>query len=237
MSDDWYGIAQLDHFWIRRRFEVLHRLVGDSLGRATEIADVGCGHGVLQRQIEDAIHREVTGFDLNELALRRSVSRISPLCCYDLFQRDREYESRFDLVFLFDVLEHLRDDRAFLNALQFHLAPTGRIVINVPAFQFLWSKYDQEAGHCRRYNAETLSRVAQDCGMAVRRWTYWGLTLTPLLIARKLWLAGRSDDQIISAGFDSRGATMNRMLLALARCELIPQHLLGSSLMVVLGRT
>jgi len=40
------------------------------------------------------------GFDLNELALRQNVSRTSPVCCYDIFQRNQEYEKYFDLILL-----------------------------------------------------------------------------------------------------------------------------------------
>jgi len=236
MGDDWYGLASLDHFWIRRRFEVLCRMADGLIRQASAIADVGCGHGILQRQIEDHFDREVTGFDLNELALKQTASRTSPLCCYDLFQRTSEYQGRFDLIFLFDVLEHLREVDGFVNAIQFHLAPRGKILINVPAFQSLWSKYDEAAGHFCRYNIDTLSRVAQRNGMTVGTWSYWGLPLTPLLILRKLWLMGQADEKIISAGFSSRGPAMNSLLLSLSRCEPVPQHLLGSSLMAIFER-
>src|SRR5208282_2842122 len=142
MGDDWFDIASMSHFWMRRRFEVLQRLASDAIRRAREIAEVGCGHGVLQRQIEDFFGREVTGFDLHEAALQRSVSRASPLYCYDVFQKNPELEARFDLIVLFDVIEHIDDEDAFLGAIQYHLAPGGQLLINVPALQSLYSLYD-----------------------------------------------------------------------------------------------
>jgi SAM-dependent methyltransferase len=234
MGDDWYGIATLDHFWMRRRFDVLRRLAGNEIARADAIADVGCGHGILQRQIEDGFDQLVTGFDLNEVALKQTVCRTSLVCCYDVFQKEPSYEGRFDLVLLFDVLEHIEDERSFVNAIQFHMAPGARLVINVPAMQSLWSKYDEAAGHFRRYDIAMLHEAARRSGMIVGSWSYWGFPLTPLLIGRRAWLATRSDDQIISEGFSTRGTTLNRMLFLLSRCERIPQHLLGSSLMAVL---
>ena len=234
MGDEWYGIATLDHFWMKRRFDVLCRLAGIDITSAEAIADVGCGHGILQRQIEDGFHRVVTGFDLNEVALKQTVSRTSVVCCYDVFQKEPTYAGRFDLVLLFDVLEHVEDERSFIRAIRFHMAPGGKLVINVPAMQSLWSKYDEAAGHFRRYDVEMLNRVAHRSGMIVRAWSYWGFPLTPLLFARKVWLATRSDNQIISEGFSSRGTSLNRMLSLLSRCERTPQHLLGSSLMAVL---
>ncbi len=98
------------HFWIRRRFEVLQQLHGHRITEAKEIAEIGCGHGLLQKQIEDNYGREVSGFDLNEYALRRNISGRSKLYCYDILQREPALQGRFDLIFLFDVLEHVQQE-------------------------------------------------------------------------------------------------------------------------------
>jgi len=233
MSDDWYGVANLEHFWTQRRFEVLRRMAGRLISQSSAMAEVGCGHGLLQRQIEDSYKREVTGFDLNDVALKQTVSRTSPVCCYDLFQKSAEYASRFDLIFLFDVLEHVRDEDDFVKAAQFHLSPGGKIIVNVPAMQSMYSKFDQAVGHFRRYDIAALTRVAQRNGMNVAAMSYWGLPLTPLLVMRKLWLARLSRERIISAGFGNRGPVMNGLLLGVSRCEPIPQRLMGSALMAI----
>src|SRR6202521_5665961 len=110
MPDRWFEIASIDHFWVRRRFEVLQRLAGGWIASARELAEIGCGHGLLQRQVEDAYGRSVTGFDLNEFALKQNISRRSKGCCYDIYQQDAMYRERFDVIFLFDVLEHIRSE-------------------------------------------------------------------------------------------------------------------------------
>jgi cyclopropane fatty-acyl-phospholipid synthase-like methyltransferase len=234
MADKWFEIAAIDHFWVRRRFEVLQRLAGDLILGAREIADIGCGHGLLQRQIEEAYRRDVTGFDLNEYALKQNLSRISKVCCYDIYQKDVALRERFDLIFLFDVLEHIADEDRFLAALIFHLAPGGKLVVNVPAGQWAHSAYDQAAGHVRRYSITTLRESARRNQFEVTDWTYWGLPLVPSLMLRKLWLLGHHDqEKIISSGFDSRTPTINAMLGFISRCERVPQKLLGTSLMTV----
>jgi SAM-dependent methyltransferase len=234
MDDRWYEIANLDHPWITRRFEVLRSFGADLIAQAVAIAEVGCGHGLLQRQVEDFWSVDVTGFDLNEAALRQTASRRSPVCCYNVLSRSPEYKARFDLIFLFDILEHISDQDAFLRAIQFHLAPNGRVLLNVPAFQTLFSGYDRAVGHLRRYNIRSLSEVARASEMVVASWSYWGLPLMPLLILRKLWMLGRSGKSVISAGFDSGSPFADRWMLRLSRCEPIPQRLLGTSLMAVL---
>jgi 2-polyprenyl-3-methyl-5-hydroxy-6-metoxy-1,4-benzoquinol methylase len=234
MADRWFEIASIDHFWIRRRFEVLQHLGDNFIPAAKHIAEIGCGHGLLQLQIENEYGKEVTGFDLNEVALKQNISRISKVCCYDIFQQLPSLRQSFDVIFLFDVLEHISDQSSFLNAALFHLAPQGKLVINVPAGQWAFSKYDEAAGHVRRYSIETLREVASASHLRLQNWTYWGLPLIPTLLVRKLWLVGQHDQsRIISSGFDSRSSTINQMLLMLSRCESLPQKFLGTSLMAV----
>lgn len=234
MADTWYEIASIDHFWIRRRFAVLQRLTGGMIEAAKEMAEIGCGNGLLQRQIEDAYGREVTGIDLNEYALKQNLSTKSRVCCYDIFQEEATLRERFDVIILFDVLEHIADEDRFLEALMFHLAPGGHVLLNVPAGQWAYSEYDVAAGHVRRYTIKTLRAAARRNQLEVKAWSYWGLPLVPTLMARKLWLMGKHDQsKIIKAGFDVRTTTINKILGALSRCEVIPQTLLGTSLMAV----
>ncbi len=237
MADRWFEIAAIDHFWIRRRFEVFQRLcsAGGLIAGAREIAEIGCGHGLLQLQIEKAYNRDVTGFDLNEVALKQNVSERSAINCYDIHQKDPALQGKFDLILLFDVLEHITDEDGFLSALLFHLAPGGKLAVNVPAGMWAYSEYDIAAGHVRRYSIRSLRETAKRSNLKIKECTYWGLPLVPTLVLRKLWLMGKHDkDKIISTGFDSRTKIINQLLGLISRCELIPQTLLGTSLMAVL---
>jgi SAM-dependent methyltransferase len=235
MADRWFSIASLDHFWVRRRFEVLQQLAGQLIRASHEVAEIGCGHGLLQRAIEESYGREVAGFDLNEFALHGNLSLSSELYCYDIYARNAALRERFDLLLLFDVLEHIADEDGFLSAAKFHLSAGGRLVVNVPAGQWAFSAYDKAAGHVRRYSIRDLKYAAGRSGFNVTRWTYWGLPLIPSLLLRKMWLLGHHDqDEIISSGFDPRSRTINTLLRAVSRCEPIPQNLLGTSLMAVL---
>jgi SAM-dependent methyltransferase len=235
MADRWFEIATVGHFWIRRRFEVLQRLAGGLVAGAREIAEIGCGNGLLQLQIEKAYGREVAGFDLNEVALKQNVSQRSLIHCYDIYQRNPALREKFDLLFLFDVLEHIADEDGFLSALLFHLAPGGMLAVNVPAGMWAYSEYDVAAGHVRRYSIRTLRETARRNHLEIKNCSYWGLPLVPTLVLRKLWLMGQHDkDKVISTGFDSRNNFINEMLGFVSRCELIPQTFLGTSLMAIL---
>lgn len=235
MSEWYYDIANLEHFWVRRRFDVLRRLAGPVLRQAKHAAEIGCGNGVVQRNLEDSYGLSVAGFELIEAALQKSVSRQSPLYCYNIHQRHAPFRAHFDVLLMFDVLEHIEDESAFLQSVKFHLAPSGTLLINVPAHPFLFSAYDRAAGHCRRYSRDALARVVEQNGFRIRAITYWGLPLAPLLLARKI-VAGmrRSEQQAYSSGFDPGPRLVNRLLALLARCEPLPQQWFGTSVMAVL---
>ncbi len=238
MSDGYFQIATTDHFWVSRRFDVLQRIANSVVSGAGEIAEIGCGHGLLQRQIEDKYGKPVTGFDLNEYGLKHNVSRISRVYCYDIHQRNQELRGKFDVILLFDVLEHISDEDRFLDALLFHLAPQGKLIINVPAGRWAFSEYDTAAGHVRRYAVKDLRAVALRNKFEIQNWTWWGFPLVPTLAVRKLLLMGRRDQKkIITTGFDSKAPWIDKALRTLARFEWIPQQLLGTSLMAVLRPT
>jgi SAM-dependent methyltransferase len=211
----------------------MRRLADSVLRNSKHAGEIGCGNGLLQRDIEDYYGTPVAGFELNEIALEKNVSRQSPLYCYNIHQRNAEFRGYFDLLVLFDVLEHIEDEGGFLQSVKFHLAQSGTLLINVPANQFLYSDYDRAAGHVRRYSIKQLEDVAGRNGFTARAFTYWGLPLVPLLLARKAISMQRSNGRI---GFDARGRSMNRLLSLVARCELVPQRWLGTSVMAVLEK-
>ena len=231
MGDWWFDIATLDHFWIQRRFNVMRRLADPVLRRAGRFAEIGCGNGLLQRQLEERYGISVAGFDLNEVALQKNVSRTSPLFCYNIHDRNPKFRAHFDVLLMFDVLEHIENESEFLQSAKYHLAESGTLLINVPAHQTLYSDYDRAAGHVRRYSARQLEAVAARNDFKIRALTYWGLSLVPLLVARKTLNLHDGDGK---AGFDSRGKVINGLLSLLARCEPLPQKVLGTSVMAVL---
>jgi SAM-dependent methyltransferase len=233
MGDWWFDIANSEHFWIRRRFEVMKKLADPVLRNCRCAGEIGCGNGLLQKDIEDHYGKSVTGFELNDLALEKNISRSSPLYYYNVHQRNPEFHSKFDLLLLFDVLEHIEDESEFLQSVGFHLAESGTLLINVPAHSFLRSDYDVAQGHFRRYSIGHLKEVSSRNGFEVKAFTYWGLPLIPLLLVRKTMSMERSDGK---AGFDARGKTVNSLLSLLAGLEPLPQQWAGTSVMAVLKK-
>jgi SAM-dependent methyltransferase len=232
MGDEWFDIARPTHFWFARRFAVLNRLAGGDLQRASEVAEIGCGNGVLQRQVEEHFGRGVDGFDLSIVALQANISRQSRLYCANVEKMPDEFVSRYQLILLFDVIEHVPDPVSFLKLVVRLIKPGGKLVINVPALPKLYSSYDKSVGHLRRYASRELIRTVRASGVAVNRWTYWGLPLVPALWVRMLRSAGEGT-KTIKRDMEVRSGLSNAFFGSLCSLEPIPQHLLGASLMLV----
>lgn len=65
----------------------------------------------------------------------------------------------FDTIIYIDVLEHIEDDLGELQKAAALLNKGGHIVVLSPAFQSLYSPFDKEIGHYRRYNKKRLKEI------------------------------------------------------------------------------
>jgi len=100
---------------------------------------------------------------------------------------------------LFDVVEHIEDDVALLTSIYSYIKPQGYAYITVPAFNYLWSKEDEDAGHFRRYTLENLTNKLKDVGFHIEYSTYIFSILVPAVfllrsLPSKLGLNKSSDN-------------------------------------------
>jgi 2-polyprenyl-3-methyl-5-hydroxy-6-metoxy-1,4-benzoquinol methylase len=201
MSDEWFQFATAGHFWMQWRHRVLLRAIkcaGTPLRRALEI---GCGNGVARDMLERDLGIAVDGCDLNRTALEMAKPGKGKLFIYNILDQEPSLLGRYDAIFLLDVIEHINDDAAFLFAALRHLRPGGLVFVNVPANMLFFSDYDKAAGHVRRYTAASLAKLLRRCGVEAEAIHQWGLSMIPLLLARKLILRGAKTAGVIRAGF------------------------------------
>src|SRR5438874_10484997 len=97
------------------------------------------------------------------------------------------FPSQFDLIGLFDVLEHLEEDVQVLRDLHRLLLPGRFLLLTVPAHMSLWSYFDVAACHCRRYALDELRQKLIHTGYAVEYISEFMTLLFPLLwVTRRL---------------------------------------------------
>ncbi|HUB01681.1 MAG TPA: class I SAM-dependent methyltransferase [Terriglobales bacterium] len=179
-------LAQVEdeHFWFRARNELIFdwtRRISSSLKPCEFVLEVGCGTGNVLRVLERACpNSTVIGMELWLEGLRYARTRTgAALVQGDI--RNLPFSRPFDLVGMFDVLEHLSDDEETLRLVHRSLRPGGVLVLTVPAHQFLWSHFDEAAGHCRRYSSAALGGKLQSAGFEVKFLTEFMAILFPLM--------------------------------------------------------
>lgn len=95
----------------------------------------------------------------------------------------------FDCILACEVMEHLEDDRLFLQKLFNSLKPGGQVLISVPARQCFWSIHDELVGHLRRYEKGELIALAEECGFTNVRVISYGFPWINLLSTVRISLA------------------------------------------------
>ncbi|MDB9801891.1 class I SAM-dependent methyltransferase [Candidatus Pelagibacter ubique] len=73
----------------------------------------------------------------------------------------KKNQKKFNTIIYFDVLEHIQDDKDEINIALNNLKKNGHLIINVPAFNQLYSEFDKEVGHFKRYQKKDFKKILQ----------------------------------------------------------------------------
>jgi len=114
----------------------------------------------------------------------------------------RQYE--FDSVVCLNVLEHIENDLKALTRMHGLLAPGGRLVLLVPAFQFLYGTVDRALGHYRRYTRKSLLPLMRQADFGIEQSFYMNV----VGMAGWFWnnrIVKRSQESKQQIGFFDRG--------------------------------
>lgn len=124
----------------------------------TKIADIGAGdlyfsHSLLADMKKKGLSAEIYAVDNH---YKDEGKRANIYCYKDIEELEPE---SMDCIFLMDVLEHIQDDKKFLQIAGEKLKDTGIIILTVPAFNRLYSDHDRFLEHYRRYEYHTLQKI------------------------------------------------------------------------------
>jgi dolichyl-phosphate beta-glucosyltransferase len=207
--------AEERHWW----YVTKRRLIVDHLRPRTparRCLDVGCGGGGMLRQVEQ--HWPVFGVDLSRRALSHAQARgLRGLAQAEAGTLPFRDES-FGVALALDVLEHHAQPELLLEEIKRVLEPSGRLLVTVPAYQWMWSYADHVLGHYRRYTRVALERDLRTAGFSVERITYVHSWLLPIAwVFRKIKSAsGRTH----TADDFSLPPSLNRFFLGISSAEL-----------------
>jgi 2-polyprenyl-3-methyl-5-hydroxy-6-metoxy-1,4-benzoquinol methylase len=212
------------HWW----YVALHELISGYVAREWQrhgelrLLDAGCGTGRLCQLLSR--FGTVAGCDMSDRALSFCAARgIGSAFKADLNTVDLG-EGRYDVITSIDVLYHqaVADDGAVLAKLARALRPGGLLILNLPAFPFLYSTHDIAVKTRRRYRRRALVALASQAGLQVESATYrLGLLFLPILALRlgKRLFTPSAHEQEVQSDVYPPPAAVNWALLRLLRGE------------------
>ena len=189
------------HWWYVAR----RRILADLIRREADLPDnarileIGCGTGHNFEMLRafgrlDALEVDGEARALASTRLGRAVGD-APLP-----ELSGVPDHEYDLIALLDVLEHVDARPESLKSIAAKLAPGGKILITVPAYQWMWSAHDLAHHHKLRYSKKGLRRDAEAAGLKVRKIGFFNSLLFPIAAAVRILgkLRGKtsSDDDL-----------------------------------------
>jgi len=200
------------HWWYRARRDILADFLvreGD-LPRHARILEIGCGTGHNLPML--AKFGSVEAIEIDPAAREIASQRLGqPVGSAPLPALTGVERGAYDLIAVLDVVEHIDDDVGALKAMAECLKPGGKILITVPAHQWMWSAHDTVNHHHRRYSKATLAKAIAAAGLKSKKLGYFNSLLFPLAAASRI--AGRlrgkddSDDspppKLVNAVFET----------------------------------
>lgn len=210
---------EAEHFWFRARAQFIMDYFEFYVDRQARILDIGAGTGCVASILAEAGYRvEIGDIHANGLYYAKELG-FRHLYQFDLFEPP--FADEFDVVGLFDVLEHFDRDGEAVRCVAQMLRAGGLVVATVPAHRWLWNREDSIGGHKRRYTRRSLHRVFAENGFSPLKVHYLFQFIVPLLAVRALFQRDDfSEVRPEERDLDLRlNAVVNRTLRLLCRVE------------------
>lgn len=179
---------QEQHWWFAARRLILSAVISRlplPLHPTADILEIGCGTGgnlgMLSR------FGQISAVEMDDFA-RRQAEIVGGIAVKSgALPAPLPFPARtFDLVCVFDVLEHVEDDTSGLAAAGAMVNAAGRILITVPAYNWLFGAHDRAHHHFRRYTANDLARLAHAVGLKIERIGYFNTLLFPIIATTRI---------------------------------------------------
>ena len=172
-----------NYWWHVAKRELVTRLLEKHCPAPGQLAEggIGSGRNLLEFQ---RMGYDVCGFDLMPESVTHVRSRgIDNVHVHDLGNPWPVKNGSLKAVVLLDVLEHVQFPVTVLQHVHQALADDGAVIITVPAYPWLFSRWDEQLGHFRRYTTREFRRQAAASGFRIRWLNHWNSFTLPAAVA------------------------------------------------------
>ena len=184
------------HWWYRARREVVAALIERVVQppKGARLLEIGCGTGHNLAMLGS--FGEVDALEVDGIARGMAEERLGrSVLSAPLPELAGLSDDQYDLVAALDVIEHIPDDKAALEGVARVLKPGGKLVMTVPAHQWMWSAHDVVNHHQRRYSKAGLKTLIDGSPLRLDSIGYLNSLLFPVAIAQRLAskISGKDD--------------------------------------------
>jgi len=178
------------NFWFRARNRLIINALRRHFSSLEQFLEIGCGTGFVLSGVAEAFpSARLSGTEIFSAGLALASRRVPQAEFLQADARHLPYDTEFDVIGAFDVLEHIPEDSAVIAQMYQAMRPGGGIVVTVPQHSWLWSKQDELAEHVRRYSAKELHGKIVSAGFRVVEIRSFVSLLLPLM-----WLSRHFGD-------------------------------------------
>lgn len=181
--------AEERHWWYRGMERIMCALLDRwyAPGAGLRILDAGCGTGGAMTSYL-ARYGRVTGVDSASAALAFCLARGAERPVRASVMQLPFRSGSFDLVTSFDVLyeQGVPDDLAALREFARVLAGRGRVLVRLPAYDWLRGRHDRAVHTRRRYTRRRIAVLLAQAGFEIEHLSYANTFLFPVALAKRL---------------------------------------------------
>jgi SAM-dependent methyltransferase len=176
------------NYWFRARNALLTWAMRKYFHAARVFLEIGCGTGFVLAGFARAMPQlSMHASEVSSTGLPFAAQRVPQAALFQMDARAIPFADHFDVIGMFDVLEHIEEDVTVLGEARRALRAGGGLIITVPQHRFLWSLYDEHAHHVRRYAATELRAKVLKAGFRIVMMTSFVSLLLPLMaLSRRL---------------------------------------------------
>ena len=206
------------HWWYIGLHELILSVVGKNHSASLKILDAGCGTGgMLQRLQSTGVS---FGLDISIDALKMNKAVGLHRVLVGTVSNIPFADETFDLIISLDVLYHAGVEAESKALSEFHrvLKSSGKLIMNLPALEFLRSAHDRAIHTRKRYTRKETNQMLQLAGFHPEKISYRNFFLFPLVLSWRFVTRIFSDSQPQSDLWKIPGP-VNRMLLEILRFE------------------
>lgn len=213
--------AEESHWWYQGMAAITRSILEKfyAPGSGLAILDAGCGTGAGLLFLSS--YGSVIGLDISSHALRfcadRGCTEIARASVMALPFRGEA----FDLVTSFDILyfEGIHDETALQETARI-LRPGGRLLIRVPAFDWLRGAHDTKVSTAHRYTSKELAVKLVKSGFEVELISYANMLLFPLALLKRFtekWMFTPQKDSDIAMNVGAFSGLLRSCLILESR--------------------